>query len=72
MKDTLLFIFFVTEVELDKLTILLLLGDLLTFVYETLEGDVEIFVFLAEVDKLEGKTVIVKVYAPKTEMLELG
>lgn len=71
MKDTLLFILFMTKVELDQLTIFLLLRDLLTFVDEALESDIEVFVFLAEVYQLEWKAVVVEIYAPKTKMLEL-
>ena len=44
----------------------------MAFVDEAFEGDVEVFVFLAEVDELEGEAVVVEVYAPKTEVLELG
>lgn len=72
MEDTLLFILFMAEVEFDKFAVFLLLGDFLAFVDEAFEGDVEVFVFLAEVDELEGEAVVVEVYAPKTEVLELG
>ena len=72
MKNALLFILFMAEMELDKLAVFLLLGDLLSFVDETLEGDVEVFVFLAEVYELKGQAVVVEIYAPETEVLELG
>ncbi len=72
MEDTLLFILFMAEVEFDKFAVFLLLGDFLAFVDEAFEGDVKVFVFLAEVDELEREAVVVEVYAPKTEVLELG
>lgn len=43
----------------------------MAFVDEALKGNIEVFILLTEVNKLERKAIVVEVYAPKTEMLKL-
>lgn len=47
MKNALLFILFVAEMELYQLAILLFLRHLLSLSNEAFEGDIEIFVFFS-------------------------